>query len=299
MRHAVLLCCLFAASAVVAKDPAPQAVQFIDRTNILFPKVVGGYTVDTHTQDPDVFGGVSVGYLEPEGAPPSLTLSAFVYPLGRVEVDAGLSTGLDHVRGGVSGQESYREVDISPDSAFDVPAPTAPRLAGGPRGKEKLISASDDPPQTDVTDDDMAAALATWTQAATTPGRRIVMHFTTRGTAVRSVGYVFYRQMMLVKLRMTVAADEVDEAGFLALADQAAAAIAPSFEIQNFGRCAVHYLPKVPDKGSRDDKSGGLAMIQEVGRVKRENCVAREGEPDALPEGMLRHTLVYPPDTWK
>lgn len=40
-------------------------------------------------------------------------------------------------------------------------------------------------------------------------------------------------------------------------------------------------------------------LVQETGRVKRENCIVSEGKPDKLPKGVLRHTLVCPKDTWE
>jgi hypothetical protein len=303
MRTALLLACLLLAPALAAKEPAPQAVQFIDRSNILFPEVIEGhFKVKSHDQDPGVFGGVTIKFEKPAVVPsPSFTLTAYVYPVGRMTTEAALAAGISHIVDGVKGQD-YTDVRVEADTPYAVAAPTAPLLAKTPRGNQKIVSPSHEPPaKPDPTDEDMAAALKSWTPEDRTPGRRVMMHFSNDGTPVRSVGYVFYRQMMLVKLRITAAAADIDEDTFSLHANLAANSIAPAFEIQNFGTCGVLQLPLLPEGESdkSEGNAGALALIEEMGRVQRENCVVDEGEPDALPAGRVRHTLVYPADTWK
>lgn len=307
MRLALLLCtCLFTASlqtAVMAKDKteAPRAVQFIDRSNIFIPEKVEDFVVDSHTQDPGVFGGVSIGYVEPTGLPRSFTVTAYVYPIGRVETEKGLAAGLNHIVEGVTQSDVYSDRKIDPDTAFTVPAPAAEIPVKGKRKRETVIGPASEPaPDKPATEDDLSAAVAELTPPATTAGRRVVMQFNSRNRPVRSIGYIFYRQMMLVKLRMTVDAEEIDEAGFLALADKTATTLAPSFLIQNFGECGVARIPlgKEGEKDPSEGRSGAVALMREMGRLARESCAATEGEPDPVPKGMLRHTLVYPTGTW-
>jgi hypothetical protein len=303
MRRALALSCLLAVSVAAGAEPAKDAKQFIDRTNIVFPKAMGAYEVDSHEQDPEVMGGVMLGFDEPEGMPENFTVTAYVYPMGPMDAKAALDAGIGHILAGVRGRPDYTDIRFEPATDFAVPAPAAPSMALGLRGHKKVISSSGLPPEKpDATDEDLTAARIAWTSPElTTGGRRVVMHYLLDGLLVRSVGYVFYRQMMLVKLRVTSSVLSVDESNFLALADKAALAIAPSFEIQNFGRCGVHYIPSTPD--GQEDRSGGnaggYALMKELGRVQRQNCALVEGKPDTLPAGMLRHTLVYPPDTWQ
>jgi hypothetical protein len=303
MRASLLALGLMLAPALAAKEPTPKAEQFIDRSNILFPAVVeGNFKVESHDQDPGVFGGVSIAFEEPPFVPRSrFTISAYVYPIGRMETERALAAGVSHIVEGVKGQEEYTDVRIEPAAPYEVEAPKAPPLSEGPRGRQKIIGLSDAPASKPAaTDADLAAALTSWTPDGKTPGRRVLMHFNTKGSPVRSVGYVFYRQMMLVKIRITAAADGIPKDAFNLHADLAANAIAPAFEIQNFGNCGVLYLPDAPDKDkdASDGKAGGLALVEEMGRAQRENCVVAEGTPDPVAEGMIRHTLVYPKDTW-
>lgn len=308
MRPALLLlACLLTnlvSAAAIAKEEAkaPRAEQFIDRSNILIPEKVEDFVVDSHSQDPGVFGGVSIGYAEPQRLPRSFTVTAFVYPIGRTEAEAALAAGVSHIVEGVNQSEDYSERKIDPDTAFAVPAP-ATEVSGQAKGRRETVigPASEPAPDKPATEDDVGAAVTEMTPPTTTAGRRVVMHFKLHGKPVRSVGYVFYRQMMLVKLRMTVNADEIDEAGFLALADKIATSLAPSFLIQNFGDCGVARIPlgKEGEKDTSDGRSGAVALMREMGRLARESCAVAEGEPDPVPKGMLRHTLDYPPDTWR
>lgn len=303
MRTSLFLACMLLAPTLSAKERAPSAEQFIDRTNILFPEVIEEhFKVKEHDQDPGVFGGVTVKFEKPVVVPsPSFTITAYVYPIGRMATEEALAAGISHVVEGVKGRD-YTDVRIDPDTPYSVAAPTAPLLAKTPRGNQKIIAPSGErPAKPDASDEDMAAALKSWMPEDKTPGRRVGMHFSNDGTPVRSVGYVFYRQMMLVKLRITAAAADIDEDAFNLHANLAANSIAPAFEIQNFGKCGVLYLPMPPEgeQEKSDGKAGGLALIEEMGRVQRENCVVSEGKPDKLPGGQVRHTLVYPADTWK
>lgn len=220
-RLAIVLLSLAAVATAAAKAPAaPQA--YVDTSYVVAPHEAGGFTLEHSSYDPGRrLSGASFQYRLAEH--PDVVVSVYVYAAGRMAPDDALATGMQAFRTDLQhavDAGTYAQLEERGQTAFalspaDVPAPT---------------------PQRGVDDAILAAIIG--------PDRlsgqklRLDMQHTNSGQALLSNGYLFYRQLYYVKVRVSAFRTLLADTAFDALADRAARALVPAVQVVNVGDCA-------------------------------------------------------------
>ena len=93
---------------------------------------------------------------------------------------------------------------------------------------------------------------------------------------MQSLGYLFYRQLYLTKVRATVAAEAMPDEEFNAMSDQAVSQIVTAIEARNIGSCSNQEIAIRVDESKNDEamKTDFMQQIMESlsGNVAS-NCV--------------------------
>lgn len=312
MRKTTLLLCLLVAPAVFAADT--PAKQFVDQTWVEVPKQAGPYTLVGTQYDPAEFAyGVSTRWKAP-GAPDSLTLDMFVYPLGQAEESEAVKRSMDEVDAGIAEyarQGVYAHVQTGARTPFVVvrPEPSAmddgktPKPPFDPIPKEELVAR----PSADAAGDPMMQALAGTLGSRNSHGLREIIALDYDGAPNRSAAFAFYRHLYLFKLRISVPAKDMAQEDFERLVDDAARQLVPRVDVMNFGTCGDVTLNLPPEgkkkltKAEQDKQAadGAVQLIQAMGRIQHDNCASGPGETGGPAAGVERVVVEYPKGTWE
>ena len=296
-----------AASNGEAGQAAPlTAKQFIDRTYISLPESVGDYSLARVGYDPGQFAAGVSGAYALKGAPEPFTITLFVYPQGRSEEKAAVEAQIAEVEDAIRQQQDYTKIEAGPRTVFVVDAPKPSALPNEKNGrKQRILTLQPVKVAAEAATDDDGPSLVELLKEASPPlqstGLRQGFSFDHKGDSVRSAGFVFYRNLYNIKLRISAPSSAMDQAAFDKLADATARALVPKVDIRNFGQCG-QMLVGTQDSGdkARDARVFARNMLREQGRVERENCADSEGPtPDPVDAGYDRREIVYPEGIWR
>lgn len=312
MLRRVALACLFACAFPAQAGDAPATPsQFLDKSLVTIPKNAGNYSLLESQYDPAAFNlGISTSW-RVAGAPDSLTVSLYVYPIGRgAESDVVLHEIADveaAVREALR-QGLYSDLVVGDRQSFLVVAREATILDDGKeKGGEPPAAFDPTPKEEPVLEpsdksDPLLAAIASSMASPNSHGQRQAFRFSRNGVARRSLGYVFYRHLFGFKVRVSAPEQDLDQAAFEAVADAAVRNLVPRIDVINFGSCGTITLPAGDKKADKDAASQTMAgaMIHGMARIKAENCANSAGDrPHLAPADSERTEIVYPPGTWK
>lgn len=290
-----------------AAEAAPlTAKQFIDRTYISLPESVGDYSLARVGYDPGQFAAGVSGAYALKGAPEPFTITLFVYPQGRSEEKAAVEAQIAEVEDAIRQQQDYTKIEAGPRTVFVVDAPKPSALPNEKNGrKQRILTLQPVKVAAEAATDDDGPSLVELLKEASPPlqstGLRQGFSFDHKGDSVRSAGFVFYRNLYNIKLRISAPSSAMDQAAFDKLADATARALVPKVDIRNFGQCG-QMLVGTQDSGdkARDARVFARNMLREQGRVERENCADSEGPtPDPVDAGYDRREIVYPEGIWR
>lgn len=297
-----------AASNGDAGQAAPlTAKQFIDRTYISLPESVGDYSLARVGYDPAQFAAGVSGAYELKGAPEPFTITLFVYPQGRSAEKAAVESQMAEVEDAIRQRDDYSKIVAGPRAPFVVEAPKPSALPNEKNGrKQRILTMQPVKVAAETaTDDENEPSLVELLKEASPPpqstGLRQGFSFDHKGEGVRSAGFVFYRHLYNIKLRISAPSAAMDQATFDKLVDATARALVPKVDIRNFGQCG-QMLVGTQDSGdkARDARVFARNMLREQGRVARENCADSEGPtPDPVDAGYDRREIVFPDGTWR
>ncbi len=309
-RCALAVILLALAPAAFAADAHAKATQFLDKSNIDFPKAIGPYTLVANNYDPQQFAnGVSIEYSLSD-APKGTHLNVYIYPRGRTDEAAAVQAEIAEVEAAIReavARDIYTDLRVGARSDFVVARPEPTILTDNSKKKPGKVAEIKPEfslqPGADSKDDPVARALAESMPPVNNHGMRQSFAFSHKSVPMRSMGYVFYRNLFMFKVRISLPEAGIGQAEFETLADAAARTLVPAMDVKNFGICgtlAVE-LPEQDSAGSDAvDSEGAAALLREVGRVNRENCASNEGDkPSGPAKGFERQVIEYPPDTWK
>lgn len=317
-RTVFLLLALLATAAVAQRLPEPE--QFIDKSVITFPASIDPYMLAEIQYDADLWthGVTSIWTLG--AAPDGLRLSVFVYPIGHAtesDVVAQQMADIEHYIRDTAKQGTYTHLTVGERMPFVVVAPKPSVLEehedkGGEQRKGDKDGDADEPfdlvPQPEVrvvandASDPIAAALAAARPLANNHGQRQSFRFTLDGVPMRSLGYVFYRQLFAFKVRVSTPEDSMDDATFEALADTVTRTLVPHIHVENYGQCGRIILPAPSSSAGDEDQADATArqLLLEIARVRTSNCAETEGSmPTHEPRRERRVEILYPPRTWR
>jgi hypothetical protein len=298
--------CLLLSSAAFAKEPA--AVQFIYKSYIEVPKTAGPFTlIGTSYEAKTFYGGVTTEWKAP-GATPSLRVDVFVYPAGRNDEPAASAASMDEVEAALaeaSKQGLYSNVKKGAREPFVVVRPDSTMMDGD---KKKRKAAFDPTPKPEAklevsgdSKDPMLKAIAESMAPPNNHGLRLNLSFDRDGGTWRSAAFVFYRNLFLFKVRISVPVEEMPQDAFDRLAESTAREVVPRIRVLNFGTCGNLEI-NPPAEGTdkeKGDQSMADQLLRGLGRIGNENCASAPGEKDEVPAGFERVVIEYPAGTWK
>ncbi len=208
MRHLIIASSLALLLAGCATQSPRQAAAptgsadngpFISRSAVFFPDTAPGFELAAKYKYPDVHEGIQITYRSQDL--PAAKLDFFVYVLGRGPEDEAVARGMQDIRQGVDAAQSagmYKDVKYGDAAAID---------AGSGDGR-------------------------------TLHGMKLPLSFivTKDGGRFLSVGYMFYKQLYLVELR--ISAPDASGAAVEKVGDQAVATLLPLIRVVSAGACA-------------------------------------------------------------
>ncbi len=303
---------LAAPAPTLAKDAPKDSRQFIDKSYVSLPRAAGRYRYGNGSYDPKQWQAGVVGHYDYAGEPPGMVISLYVYPQGRTPEAEAVKLQADDVESAIRQHPSYSSVEAGTRVPFIVELPPPSLAPGDGSERKQKVLFTGTPPARAAPDEDsdskadgegedsgaLVKALAESAPPSQAHGSRQSFAMVNKGTPMRSAGLVYFRHLFNIKLRISVPVDAMTQAEFDAVVDDAARSLLPAVDVQNFGLCGDMVIALDDAKRKDDGESTALDLIQEMGRVRRENCAGTEGKPLAAPVDRVRETIVYPPDTW-
>lgn len=333
-RPVLVAACLVAALAFAPPAAADKRGKrqpsraFIETSAIVAPQRVGEFVLEGSQQWPDQkFAGVQFRYLLPGHE--ALRIDVFVYPHGDMPQARAIETGLRDFLDTLDAQ--VRAGNFSDFQVLNDAPMTLPRFASGVAEKALPAAASEAPAGTaegtpkdtapaqaaaaseaqagDATDradaDPITALLA---EAAQSKGRRLALSYRiadpdmpSQRIEMRSMGYLFYKQLYLFKGRISAAASQIGEAEFQALTDRAMRELIPAIQVFNTGSCAQMTINVDPDKLDGDSVDGiALDLVAAMNAKIERNCGERLDTPEfkaASRDAEVRR-VDYDPEDW-
>lgn len=299
LAHAVFCTVLLSLpfAAVAKKEKASKPQQFIERSVIVYPNAVPGLTFAEKKYDAQSWSaGVSLRY--ELTAAPEVVLDVYVYPLGRAPAGPTLDGEIKAVGDAVreAGKQAiYSSVVIGTPEPFDIGAPVVATDASDVSPATPTAAVNSEP-AAKATNPALQAFITETLAKGPIPGRKLVMGFDHSGRPKQSLGYVFNKQLFLLKVRITADTATMNPLQFNDLADAAAREIIPAIQVHNVGDCGITHV-RAEDM-TDDDMANARFLITDLARLQRESCVSSADKIDAVP-GTGQETIVFPPDTWK
>ena len=231
----------------LAPVPSPALKSAIDRSIVVLPERAGIFVYErSRVGTPEVREGVDADYDVP-GKRGDPWIRVMVVPNGRVDETNSVAAQALALQQKMRETQAYVKLQFLPAASITVEAPGRASLYANSRG----------------------GATQGWTPPISVGGRQSFIYMDRDGQLTRDAGLVFHRQMADITVRVRVAADDMGQAEFDALADAAARQIVPKLDIRNFGQCP--------------------------GPVRETNCAPDEASaPDAAPITGVQHVLTYP-----
>jgi hypothetical protein len=330
-RPVLVAACLTAALAFAppaAADKRGKPRAFIETSAIVAPQRVGEFVLEGSQQWPDQkFAGVQFRYLLPGHE--ALRIDVFVYPHGEMPQAHAIETGLRDFLDTLDAQvragnfTDFQVVNDAPmtlprfaskDARAAPPASASEAPAGTAEGTPKdtasaQATATSEAQAGDATDpadaDPITALLA---EAAQSTGRRLALSYRiadpdmpSQRIEMRSMGYLFYKQLYLFKGRISAAASQIGEAEFQALTDRAMRELIPAIQVFNTGNCAQMTIDVDPDKLDGDSVDGiALDLVAAMNAKIERNCSERLDTPEfeaASRDAEVRR-IEYDPKDW-
>jgi hypothetical protein len=334
VRPVLVAACLVAALAFApsaaadkrSKRQPPRA--FIEASAIVAPERVGEFVLEGSQQWPDQkFAGVQFRYLLPGHE--ALRIDVFVYPHGDMPQARAIETGLRDFLDTLDAQ--VRAGNFSDFQVLNDAPMTLPRFASSVAEKVLPAAASEAPAGTaegrpkdtapaqaaaaseaqagdasDPADADPITALLA--DAAQSKGRRLALSYRiadpdipSQRIEMRSMGYLFYKQLYLFKGRISAAASQIGEAEFQALTDRAMRELIPAIQVFNAGGCAQVAINVDPDKLDGDSADSiALDLVAAMNAKIERNCGERLDTPEfkaASRDAEVRR-VDYDPEDW-
>lgn len=272
-----------------ATDDAPMP--FILKSYVFAPEQAGGLSLVGTNYDPDDRRS-GVGFEYRDAAAPQVVVSVFVYPLGAMSEAEAMQRGMRDFRANLDAAAQhglYSDLNITGEVPFETPRlpaddaakqtgtqPTHDAAHADDRATRSAAAATPSPAATPL-DQRIARAVTEATPSAILHGRRLSMTLVRQGTHTASLGYLFYKQLYLIKARISAPSKAMDMAALTALGDRAMRAIVPRIEAVNVGSCGTVVLPT--DIASDDF---AVRLAADSARIMADNCSSKVEESALL-----------------
>ena len=227
---------------------------FVTKTAVFFPDSTGDFELYQKYAYPDAPDGVQLTYTSK--LLPAATLDFFVFVLGRSPVDEAVKRGDQRMRGEVQAATKaglYEDLQFVDDTDFQVTAADGKQL----------------------------------------PGRRLRMTLDDHGRKMVSAGYMFYKQLYLVELRITAPAEAGDT--LTQVGDDAARRIVPLIHMLNEGGCQNLEV----NWDAKDPNSLLQGMQEAMDQAKSDGCTGVNGPQSQPAPDEHVMMLTYKPEDWQ
>ena len=296
---------MLASSPALAKEGSstkPES-QFIDRSVVGYPTLAAGHALIEISYDADHFaGGVGLKY-QIANAPANLMFNVFVYPIGELPADRAMKAAMEEMQASFKYAEQqglYSDVQVGTPVDFESPVSAPSVIEDGDQAEKETEepAAKPQPPTGGKADAKMLEALRELVAPDRATGKKLTLSYTFNDAPNQSLAYVFYHQLFLIKVRITLPMTDMDTGEFNRRMDQAVRELVPGVRIANFGTCGTMtvYADDL-DKEKNGGEDPGIQLIKQMGRIQRSNC-ANDGPATPPEPGREQTTIVYPPGTW-
>ncbi|MGH8108920.1 MAG: hypothetical protein ACREO1_09440 [Arenimonas sp.] len=266
---AIVVTALFANSTLQAKTEKSTSASkaLIERSAIIIPKNVKKYQLVNFDFDmKNKSSGVSIRYVSSEY--PDIAVDFFVYPIGKGPNDEILKFGMQEFTEGLrqaGDMGVFEKLVLQPEQKLLL---DGEKICVVPVTEKSAAASSSAAKQ-----EDKDIVLESLKKSRQLHGRKVSIAHFQKNVPMQSLGYIFYRQLYLTKVRVTASADAMSSEEFNTMADQAASQIVGAIEARNIGSCSN---PQISI--SVDDSKDSNALMQQImdgvsGNVAN-NCVS-------------------------
>jgi len=242
----------------------------IERTAIIIPKSVNDYRLVNFEYDKKFkSSGVQMRYVSSKY--PDIPIDFFIYPMGTGPAQEMLTIGMRDFTGSLRQAEEmgyFEKLTISPEQDLILDDEKIRVIATDTASAENAV------PQSKTSGGN--AVLAAIETSFELPGKKLGMTHVQKNDAMQSVGYLFYRQLYLTKVRVTIGADVLSGEEFGEMTDMAVAQILPAIEARNIGSCSDRQITVKVDESKKEAAFSDDLMQQIMSGLTRnaaDNCV--------------------------
>ncbi|MDO5610963.1 MAG: hypothetical protein Q4G62_09390 [Pseudomonadota bacterium] len=244
-----------AAQPAASAEPNPPR-GLIEQSWLIAPRSVGAFRLIEHSYDPahKAAGAMFRYQALPE---PDTIVDVFVYPAGQGTQATLLEAGMRDFRRSLKDAERagyFDNVKIGDDSRFALD-PAAPAYAKPAKRRARQ---------------DADAVIQSALAEQQLVGQRMLMTMQTGQSrqAIRSAGYLFYKNMYFYKVRISIPEVRMDASTFAETSDHAARSLVNGIDVLNVGDCSkVAYInPKANENQLMQQ------LISQVMARQGDNC---------------------------
>ena len=289
--HSFAIAAMAALASAHADEPESRSARpFIETSYIIAPVSVGDFTLeDSEFDEKNKAGGAGFRYAL-KGHQES-RIDVFVYPAGLEERPEAIKHGMAEFKAGIESAEQagyYTDVRMVDETDF-------PLLGNADQG-----DAGAGKPSQSTDESERETILRELLESTNPVGRKLKMQLSMQplGMAMRSDGYLFYKQLYFFKVRVSAAQERIDERAFQELADNAARTLVPAIEVDNIGGCLDNTI-EVPRDADPD--AIGKILIQRTAEIQGKSCFESATTADIAEKSKNARvvTIAYDPDDWK
>jgi len=237
--------------------------------------------------------GVQIRYVSSKY--PDVAIDFFVYPIGKGPgnelLQAGMKDFVDSLKqaeelGYFEKLAIQAEQDLVLNSDIRIVSPTEKIQADKNAAAEK---------------NDNEALVASIGKSFDLSGKKVAMTHLQKNMPMQSLGYLFYRQLYLTKVRITIPADALSSDDFNTMADQAVLQLVTAIEARNIGSCSNKEIVIKVDEDKKDGlfSSDILRQLTEgLNGNLEDNCLT-DLALDKIPMSEFEVvTIEYTPEDW-
>lgn len=242
----------------------------IEKTAVIIPKQVADFRLVNVDYDKKFkSNGVSIRYVSSKY--PDIPVDVFVYPAGTGPVPEMLKSGMRDFSDSLRQAEEmgyFEKLVVQPEQDLILDNEKIRVLAPADTNTKP------DAGKAKTTADN--AVFAAIEKSSELPGKKIGMAYVRNNTGMQSAGYLFYRQLYLTKVRVTLGSDDMSGEEFSAMTDEAVASLVPALEARNIGSCSDRKITITVDESKKQDALSDDFLQQIMAGLNQnvsDNCV--------------------------
>lgn len=293
----IVLSLLISNTAIQAKTERSTSASksLIEKTAIIIPRVVKDYQLVSFEYDKKYkFSGVQMRYVSSRH--PDIPIDFFIYPMGTGPVKKMLTSGMQDFTDSLRQAEEmgyFEKLVLSSEQDLILDDEKIRVLTADTAPLENTASKTETPEEN--------AVLAAIEASFDLPGKKLGITHVQKNSAKQSVGYLFYRQLYLTKVRVTIEAAALSSEEFSNMTDAAVAQIVPAIEARNIGSCSDRKISVTINESKKKAAFSDDLMQQIIaGHTQNaaDNCVTDLALGKIATSAFEVVTIEYTPEDW-